>query len=90
VSQLDSPFYGQRAAVARSSAMAWSGLKLFLCVDTYLPTAFAMSARHDALPRMSEVLQFGGRELSSSFSWAILSVLTALVCSFCRIPLATC
>jgi hypothetical protein len=35
--------------------MAWSGLKLFLCVDTYSPTAFAMSARHDPPPRMSDV-----------------------------------
>jgi hypothetical protein len=41
------------AAKARSSAMAVSGLKLFLCADTYLPTAFAMSMRHDALARMT-------------------------------------
>jgi hypothetical protein len=43
----------------------------------------------DSNPRM-EVLQFGGRELSYSFSWVISSVLTALVCCFWHIPLADC
>jgi hypothetical protein len=38
-------------ARARSSAMALSGPDL--CADTYLPTAFAISMRHDALARMA-------------------------------------
>jgi hypothetical protein len=46
--QREFPTLEQTAAVG-SSAMAVSGLKPFLCVDTYLPTAFAMSVRHDAL-----------------------------------------
>jgi amino acid transporter len=44
----------QASAMARSSATALSGLK-FVCVDTYFPTAFAMSTRHDALARMPAV-----------------------------------
>ena len=40
---------------ARSSAMALRGLKLFSCTDTYLPTAFAISVRHDPLARMASV-----------------------------------
>jgi hypothetical protein len=40
-------------AKARSSSMALSGPKLFSCSDTYLPTAFAMSMRHDVLARVA-------------------------------------
>jgi hypothetical protein len=45
----------QTAAMAWLSAMVLRGLKLFLCAERYLPTAFAMSLRHDPLPRMSAV-----------------------------------
>ena len=41
--------------MARSSAMALRAVKRFLCSDTYLPTAFAMSARHDAFARIPAV-----------------------------------
>jgi hypothetical protein len=54
----------QAAATARSSAMALRGSNLFLCADTYLPTAFAMSVRHDALARMPAV--FANSAISSA------------------------
>src|SRR5215469_17143183 len=43
--------YRQAAAMARSRAMALRGVKLLLCADTYLPTALAMSVRHDPLAK---------------------------------------
>src|ERR1700720_4272008 len=41
------PHYLQVAAIARSRATASGTLKLSLCADTYFPTAFAVSVRHD-------------------------------------------
>src|ERR1700751_3427846 len=45
----------QVSAIARSRAMTFSGVKLLLCADTYLPTALAISVRHDLLARISAI-----------------------------------
>jgi hypothetical protein len=53
------------------SAMVLIALKLFLCAETYLPSAFAPSLRHDALGRISAV------SASSAMSTASASLLGA-------------